>query len=159
MEDILGVGEISNIILGCLKFLIFFLGDRMVDAGPEPMYEETRGPETRGPEGPEALTSGKELISVMIVTLLKPEIHFNLKLKRHLLFVSLLLKLMESVFYFCYFLNRLIFFPHTVKLLLTLWMLGYITCFFCRLLVFFSQLTFSKYSFRNTITGTVRLDQ
>ena len=34
----LGVAKISNIILGCLKFLIFW--GRMVDAGPEPTYEE-----------------------------------------------------------------------------------------------------------------------
>ena len=32
------VAKISNIILGCLKFLIF-LGE-MVDAGAEPTYEE-----------------------------------------------------------------------------------------------------------------------
>ena len=39
MEDIFGVAKISNIYLGCLKFLIFF-GVRTVDAGPEPTYEE-----------------------------------------------------------------------------------------------------------------------
>ena len=34
------IAKISNIILGCLKFLIFFWGGRMVDVGPEPAYEE-----------------------------------------------------------------------------------------------------------------------
>ena len=33
------VAKISNIVWGCLKFLIFF-GGGWVDAGPEPMYEE-----------------------------------------------------------------------------------------------------------------------
>ena len=39
MGDIFWVAKISNIFLGCLKFLIFF-GRRMVDAGPEPTYAE-----------------------------------------------------------------------------------------------------------------------
>ena len=34
MEDIFGVAKISNIYLGCLKFLIFF--GWTVDAGPLP---------------------------------------------------------------------------------------------------------------------------
>ena len=33
-----GVGKISNIFFGCLKFLLL-LG-RTIDAGPEPTYEE-----------------------------------------------------------------------------------------------------------------------
>ena len=39
MEDIFEVAKISNIYLGCLKFLIFF-GVQTVDAGPDPTYEE-----------------------------------------------------------------------------------------------------------------------
>ena len=37
MGIFLGVAKISNIILGCLNFLIF-LGC-LIDAGPEPTYE------------------------------------------------------------------------------------------------------------------------
>ena len=37
--DIFWVAKISNICLGCLKFLIFF-GGEMVDAGSEPTYEK-----------------------------------------------------------------------------------------------------------------------
>ena len=39
MEDIYWVAKISNIDLGCLKFLIFFGGVK-VDAGPESTYEK-----------------------------------------------------------------------------------------------------------------------
>ena len=50
-----GVAKLSNIFLGCLKFLIFFFflgGGGVVDAGPKPTYEEKISPPPRPPPPP-----------------------------------------------------------------------------------------------------------